>query len=106
MKGKSLLASGLNFFFNNLLMKHFVNQGFGWTCRRCQGNDEARSSEAGGRARFFREGEAEEREMKLSEPALARWRDDAREILVCPRCGMEENVKSEGISEKCQKIFE
>ncbi|MBA3246702.1 MAG: hypothetical protein H0T63_01300 [Pyrinomonadaceae bacterium] len=76
-------------------MENFINNGFGWTCRHCQSKDEARLSGAGGRARFFREGEAEEREMKLSEPALARWRDDSREVLVCPRCGIEEGMREQ-----------
>ena len=53
----------------------------------------ARALETEARARFFREGEAEEREVKLSEPALARWRDDVREVLVCPRCEIEERMK-------------
>ncbi|HKP73304.1 MAG TPA: hypothetical protein VJT82_10235 [Pyrinomonadaceae bacterium] len=42
------------------------------------------------RARFFSEGESEEREPRLSAHALARWRDDSRQVLVCPNCGAEE----------------
>ncbi|HKG14647.1 MAG TPA: hypothetical protein VKB12_15070 [Pyrinomonadaceae bacterium] len=42
--------------------------------------------------RFFREGEAEEREPRLSSTTLARWKDDARSALVCPRCGTEETL--------------
>ena len=75
-------------------MEYFINEGFGWLCRRCQ-QKTARALETEARARFFREGEAEEREVKLSEPARARWRDDEREVLVCPRCGIEERMKGE-----------
>ena len=42
--------------------------------------------------RFFREGEAEEREPRLSESALARWKDESRRTLLCPRCGVEEVI--------------
>ena len=40
------------------------------------------------------QGEAEARETNLSTPALARWRDDAHTILYCPRCGVEERLKT------------
>jgi hypothetical protein len=43
-------------------------------------------------ARFFREGESEEREPRLSLSALARWKDSTRGALVCPRCGAEEDL--------------
>jgi rubrerythrin len=75
--------------------EHFVNEGYGWTCRRCgeeTSGELARSSDEDGRARFFREGEAEEREgAALSSRTLARWRDEgARRFLRCPVCGVEE----------------
>ena len=73
---------------------HFVNEGYGWTCRRCR-LDEAGAAEASPSntlPRFFREGEAEEREPRLSSPTLARWKDDTRRTLVCPRCAAEEDV--------------
>ena len=73
--------------------EHFINAGYGWTCKRCLKDKEARESLEGSRARFFSEGEAEEREPRLSTEALARWRDEARRILVCPRCGAEERIK-------------
>jgi hypothetical protein len=75
-------------------MQHFFNEGFGWTCRRCHEETKARESDdTGSRARFFHEGEAEDRAAQLSHPALARWRDDSRQTLVCPRCGIEEQLK-------------
>ena len=75
-------------------MEHFVNEGFGWTCRRCLKEERARETPASPRARFFSEGEAEDRDPKLSAPALARWRDASRRALVCPRCGIEEALSN------------
>jgi hypothetical protein len=53
---------------------------------------ETRASQAVGRARFFTEGEAEDKEPELSTLALSRWSDAAHTILYCPRCGIEELV--------------
>jgi len=100
--------------------EHFINEGYGWACRRCleargvtgaTSNPDASScspvdADSSSRAaigtnsssnvpalpRFFREGEAEEREARLSGDALARWKDDSRRALVCPRCGVEEEI--------------
>lgn len=72
---------------------HFVNDGFGWECRRCREGAGARAQAPDASLpRFFREGEAEEREPRLSSPLLARWKDDTRRALVCPRCGAEEDL--------------
>ena len=81
-------------------MKLFVNEGRGWECRRCR--DEDASARVGDAdegepssntlARFFREGEAEEREPRLASSSLARWKDSTRGALVCPRCGAEESL--------------
>ncbi len=73
--------------------KHFVNEGYGWACKRCRAEEGSREgARAAALARFFREGEAEEREARLSEGALARWADETRRTLRCPRCGVEEAV--------------
>lgn len=81
-------------------MKRFVNDGRGWDCKRCR-DERAKAFESdaheGGPlsnelARFFREGEAEEREPRLSSVSLARWKDESRRALVCPRCGAEEEA--------------
>jgi len=87
--------------------EHFVKERFGWVCRRC--SDAARRGEAAadiedtgrrapldvGRARFFHEGEAEEREPTLFAPGLARRRDvGGRRVLYCPSCGAEEAAES------------
>ena len=101
--------------------KHFVNDGYGWACKRCLSSDNAdaqrnasedadaqrgASDEMGASrdatatpradalARFFREGEAEEREPRLSAHSLARWTDDSHRTLRCPRCGVEEEIDS------------
>lgn len=74
--------------------EHFINQGFGWLCKRCQAEETANAAAKGGRARFFSEGEAEEKEPALSSPTLARWRDGTQQTLVCPRCGLAERVKA------------
>jgi hypothetical protein len=78
--------------------ERFINDGRGWECRRCRGEDASAVGDDAGESgpssnalpRFFREGEAEEREPRLSSPALARWKDDTRRALVCTRCGTEE----------------
>jgi hypothetical protein len=83
--------------------EHFVNEGFGWECRRCRGASGAGAKERGGAespatkagslARFFREGEAEEGGPRLSAAALAQWADESRARLRCPACGVEEEFK-------------
>ena len=76
--------------------QHFINDGYGWMCRRCRAADDSHAH--GGRAgaeslaRFFREGEAEEREPRLSMRSLARWKDTPGGTLTCPLCGVEEHV--------------
>lgn len=71
---------------------HFINEGFGWQCKHCSAERQARVNQQNTRARFFSEGEAEEKEPRLSTSALARWTSPARHSLCCPRCGIEERV--------------
>jgi hypothetical protein len=75
-----------------LELDHFINEGFGWVCKHCSAEMKARVDEEVTRARFFREGEAEEKEPQFSTPALARWTSPTRCALACPRCGIEEMV--------------
>jgi len=71
--------------------EHFINPGYGWLCKHCRAETETRVGQrSAGRARFFTEGEAEDKEARLSTHALARWRDASRQSLVCPTCGIEE----------------
>ncbi|HVF56729.1 MAG TPA: hypothetical protein VM934_11295 [Pyrinomonadaceae bacterium] len=79
--------------------QNFVNDGFGWTCRSCRATCDSNASDENASdekvlARFFREGEAEEREPRLSTPSLARWKDEPGHTLVCPRCGIEESLSA------------
>ena len=72
---------------------HFLNEGYGWMCKRCRdegGQTAPPSSDT--LPRFFREGEAEDRDVRLSTTTLARWKDDSRRTLLCPRCGAEEEI--------------
>ncbi len=75
-------------------MQHFINDGYGWTCNACREASTTHTSDAATRLpRFFREGEAEERDSSsLSFPLLARWTDDTRRTLACPRCGIAEEI--------------
>jgi hypothetical protein len=75
-----------------LEIDHFINEGFGWVCKHCSVNVKARAEAKAARARFFTEGEAEEKEPRLSTTALARWTSSARRALSCPRCGIEEMI--------------
>ncbi len=75
--------------------EHFVNEGFGWTCKHCrETTGDPPTPREDLLPRFFREGEAEERETRLSINSLARWKDDSHRTLVCPRCGVEEELKA------------
>ncbi|MGB7925223.1 MAG: hypothetical protein WCF57_18440 [Pyrinomonadaceae bacterium] len=72
---------------------HFINDGLGWVCKHCSPEVESHAgAHVPERARFFTEGEAEDKEPILSTPTLARWRDATRRSLVCPRCGIEEMI--------------
>ena len=80
--------------------EHFVNEGFGWECRRCREACETAAREdrtppppAATLPRFFREGEAEGGAPRLSSPARARGADESRTALRCPVCGVEEDVR-------------
>jgi hypothetical protein len=96
----------------------FVNEGFGWECKGCRatgsdadagnmgaadalsttsGADTSRPRGGDALPRFFREGEAEERDVRLSTRALARWQETPEgRALRCPRCGAEEVPPADG----------
>ena len=74
-------------------LKDFYNDGFGWICRRCEPElklDDVHLQES----RLMSEGEAESKQPEMSTSALAKWFDAAQTRLVCPRCGITENVDS------------
>ena len=82
-------------------LEDFYNDGFGWVCKQCerelktQENSDTPVGVGGGgdkHSRLMREGEAESKNPRLSNPALARWADKAQRTLMCPRCGITESA--------------
>lgn len=54
---------------------HFFNLGYGWLCKHCSAENTERKHH----------------DAHKSQPlALAKWTDDERHALTCPRCGIEE----------------
>ena len=70
----------------------FYNEGFGWICRHCERELAVAENSSTKHSRLLREGEAESKEPRLSNQALAKWFDPAQTILICPRCGLVEAV--------------
>lgn len=70
-------------------LNDFFNDGFGWKCRHCTNELSAEKKEED-ISRLLIEGEAESKNVSLSEPAMAKWADPARRYLICPRCGIRE----------------
>ena len=69
----------------------FYNEGFGWICKQCERElKEQSKTHAPQHSRLMREGEAESKQPKLSNVALAKWIDEAQRTLMCPRCGITE----------------
>jgi hypothetical protein len=73
-------------------LNNFYNDGFGWICRRCERESAPESDGGGNHSRLLREGEAESKTPRFSSSALARWVDNSRTALVCPRCAVIESV--------------
>ncbi len=72
---------------------NFYNDGFGWICKRCEAELAETKIPGGAKlSRIMREGEAESKQPRLSNLALARWQDAAKTILTCPRCGLSEKT--------------
>ena len=74
-------------------IENFYNNGFGWICRNCErdlapeiARDDSKLN------RIMREGEAESKQPRLSNSALAKWADQTRQALMCPRCGTIEQI--------------
>jgi hypothetical protein len=70
-------------------LQNFYNAGFGWICRACERESEPPNENAN-HSRLLREGEAESKTPRFSSYALAKWTDQTRRTLVCPRCGIIE----------------
>lgn len=78
---------------NKIELKDFYNAGFGWICRRCERElKEENASAAVEKSRLMNEGEAESKQSRFSNPAMAKWADKAQTTLLCPRCGITELV--------------
>ena len=73
-------------------LNNFYNAGTGWICRHCESDLKQINTAEQKHSRVFREGEAESKDPTLSNIALAKWVDTTRQTLVCPRCGITENV--------------
>ena len=74
-------------------IENFYNDGFGWVCKHCERELAESATPAGDKLnRIMREGEAESKQPRLSNPALARWADEVKNTLMCPRCGIVEPV--------------
>ena len=72
-------------------LNDFYNAGFGWICRACERKLKRESgTENQNISRLMSEGEAESKQPKMSNEALAKWADPSQRILICPRCGITE----------------
>jgi len=72
-------------------LNDFYNDGFGWICKHCEREMEKQTDvSCQKQSRLMREGEAESKQPKLSNIALAKWADMAQRTLVCPHCGITE----------------
>jgi hypothetical protein len=72
-------------------LNDFYNDGMGWICRHCE-RELCVDDPPLKHSRMFREGEAERKNPVLSTHALAKWLDKTRQTLICPRCGISEQI--------------
>lgn len=74
-------------------LENFYNAGTGWICKRCEAElkETETTEDDENLPRVWREGEAESKRPKLS-AALAKWTNETRNQLVCPRCGVSELI--------------
>ena len=77
-----------------LELNDFYNDGFGWKCKSCERELAAETADTATRSRLLTEGEAESKQPKFSNLAMAKWFDKAQSILICPRCKIVENVEN------------
>jgi len=74
-----------------LELNDFYNDGFGWICRHCERELKVEHKDLQEiHSRLMSEGEAESKQIKFSNQAMAKWADPARRTLICPRCGITE----------------
>ncbi len=74
-------------------LEHFYNDGFGWICELCEREiKQSQVTPENQSSRLMREGEAESKQPRFSNNALAKWTDATQRTLVCPRCGITETI--------------
>lgn len=74
-------------------LDNFYNDGFGWICKDCEKQLKSGTEVSGEPvSRLMSEGEAESRQPRFSNLALAKWTDMTNRTLICPRCGIVEAV--------------
>ena len=61
---------------------HFFNLGYGWLCKHCSAEEAERRQR----------NQVPEVGQKVVNLALAKWIDEERHGLTCPRCGIREVV--------------
>ncbi len=72
-------------------LNDFYNDGFGWICKHCERELSNQNTDSDQKhSRLMNEGEAESKQPKLSNLALAKWADKFHRTLMCPRCGITE----------------
>ncbi|HEX3101079.1 MAG TPA: hypothetical protein VHQ01_04780 [Pyrinomonadaceae bacterium] len=76
-------------------LNNFYNDGFGWICRHCESQLAVPDETPSRLSRAFREGEAESKTPTLANQAIAKWTDNTRQFLICPRCGITEAPDAE-----------
>lgn len=79
---------------NKIEYNDFYNEGFGWICRHCEREQQELQDLQKNRihSRLMSEGEAESKQPKFSNSALAKWMDKAQTTLICPHCGTTEKI--------------
>ena len=73
----------------------FYNDGFGWICVHCERELKEPVNPSSKHSRLMREGEAESKQPRLSNLAMAKWADKEQRTLMCPRCGITELAEKE-----------
>ncbi len=75
---------------NKIDLDDFYNDGFGWICKHCERELKDTENSVSKHSRLMSEGEAESKQPRLSNLAMAKWLDTAQRTLICPRCGITE----------------
>ncbi len=74
-------------------LNNFYNAGFGWICTSCERDLSKSETDSGLKnSRLMSEGEAESKQPRFSNLALAQWTDKTNQTLMCPRCGIVEPI--------------